>query len=292
MKFKLNSPVKTSEICNSLGLDFTGEDSLIEGVASLDSQAVNFLSFSKDLSNKNNFKGVFCVPEDASNSVFETATIIPSVNPRIVFIKMLAWLDEHIGFSQYNKPSKISPTATISEGVVIEDGCEVGNEVVIEPNVTIHKGTIIGDNSIIRSNASIGSNGFGFEREDNGVPIRFPHLGRVVIGKDVEVGSCTAIARGTLGDTLIEDHVKIDNLVHIAHNARIKSGAFVIAGAEISGGVVVGENSWIAPNACTHQKISIGRNSIVGLGAVVTKDVDENVVVAGNPARKLKDLKP
>lgn len=93
-----------------------------------------------------------------------------------------------------------------------------------------------------------------------------------------------------MSDTIIHDNVKIDNLVHIAHNVTVHSGAFIIACSEISGSVEVGKNSWIAPNACINQKLKIGAESLVGLGAVVTKDVDSRVIVAGNPAKKIRDL--
>ena len=85
--------------------------------------------------------------------------------------------------------------------------------------------------------------------------------------------------------------MKIDNLVHVAHNCLIKDGAFIIACAELSGGVVVGKNAWIAPNSCTHQKVTIGESSLVGLGAVVTKDVPDKCVYAGNPAKKIRSIK-
>jgi len=81
--------------------------------------------------------------------------------------------------------------------------------------------------------------------------------------------------------------VKIDNLVHIAHNCLIKEGALVVACSEISGGVIIGKNSWIAPNACIKEKVVIGDYSVIGLGAVVIRDVPSRSTVAGNPARLL-----
>jgi UDP-3-O-[3-hydroxymyristoyl] glucosamine N-acyltransferase len=148
-------------------------------------------------------------------------------------------------------------------------------------------GTHIGKNCLVRANSTIGSDGFGYERKENGDPVKFIHLGGVIIGNNVEVGSCTCIAKGTLGKTIIEDNVKIDNLVHIAHNCVIRKGAFVIATSILCGGVEIGSNAWIAPNATITQKAKVGENSIVGLGAVVTKSVDANTTVAGNPARIL-----
>ena len=216
-------------------------------------------------------------------------TIITS-GPRLDFIRALEFIDKTVGFQKSQIPPIIHETVTISEGVVIENGVTIGEGSYIEPNVTIHENTKIGRNCLIRSNSSIGSSGFGFERTAEGIPIKFIHLGGVSIGDNVEIGSCTCIAKGTMSDTIIESNVKIDNLVHIAHNCKIKEGSFVIACAEVSGGVEVGKNSWVAPNSSINQKLVIGENSIVGLGAVVTKNIPDNTVFAGNPAKKLRDL--
>ena len=208
-----------------------------------------------------------------------------SAQPRLDFIRSLEYLDKAIGFSKAKEKAKVHPTAVIGENVVLGKGVIVGENTTIEPNVVIMNNCRIGRDSLIRANTTIGSDGFGFERSADGTPIKFVHLGGVVIGDNVEIGANTCIARGTLNNTVIEDRVKIDNLVHIAHNCRIRKGAFVIAGAEISGGVDIGENAWIAPNACTMQKVKIGKNAIVGLGAVVTKNVADDSIVMGNPAK-------
>lgn len=148
--------------------------------------------------------------------------------------------------------------------------------------------TIIGDDCIIKSGAVIGQDGFGFERDESDLPFRIKHLGKVIIGNNVEVGSGTTVCKGTLNDTIINDYVKIDDHVHIAHNVIIKKGAMIIACAEISGGVVINENAWIGPNASIIQKLVIGKKSIVGIGANVIKSVADFTVVAGNPAKKIR----
>jgi UDP-3-O-[3-hydroxymyristoyl] glucosamine N-acyltransferase len=247
------------------------------------------ITFSKGLPDK--VDGVvFITPNQPDQESTESNGFIIAENPRLEFIKALILLENEIGFSTWDAPAEIDPSAKIGQNVVVENGCVVGANSIIEHNVVLHAGTRIGNNSRIRSCSSIGGDGFGFERLQDGTPLRFPHLGGVVIGDDVEIGSCTAIARGTLSDTIIENNVKVDNLVHIAHNCLVKKGAFVIACAELSGGVIVGENAWVAPNSCTHQKISIGDNSLVGLGSVVTKNVPAKTVVAGNPAKRIREL--
>lgn len=289
MGYQLNKSILLSEIAKEASLELKGLDLLVKGIAPFSSYQASELSFTKDLIGLKAHTALV-VLEDSILEQVDTVGYLISSNPRLDFIRILSFLENSIGFATYDFASEIHSSAKIGKNVVIEDGCKISEGVVIEHNVVIHSGTQIGRNSRIRSCSSIGGDGFGFERLEGGVPLRFPHLGGVVIGEHVEVGSCTAIARGTLSDTVIDDYVKIDNLVHIAHNCHIKKGAFIIACAEISGGVVVGENAWIAPNSCTHQKITIGDNALVGLGAVVTKDVPSKTIYAGNPAKKIRDL--
>jgi acetyltransferase-like isoleucine patch superfamily enzyme len=149
---------------------------------------------------------------------------------------------------------------------------------------------VIGDDCTIWHNVTIGGDGFSFEVDErNGNVVKLPHFGRVIIGDRVEIQSGTQIARGSLGDTIIEDDVKIDQLVHIAHNCHVKKGTLIPAGAMLAGSVTVGEYSWIAPETAIMNGATLGRCSMTGLGAVVTKDVGDNELVIGVPARKLRD---
>lgn len=291
MGYRLKKSVNVSDLTSQLGLKFKGKDAEVIGVSTLDEQDLGFLVFSKNVGQS--LAGSIVVEpasKEPENKLDINYTSIVSKNPRLDFIRLLDILAGDIGFSTYEFESKIHKSAVLGPNVVIESGCIVGENVIIEANTVIHSGTTIGANTRIRSCSSIGGDGFGFERLPDGRPVRFPHLGGVNIGENVEIGCCTAIARGTLSNTIIENYAKIDNLVHIAHNVYVKKGAFIIACAELSGGVEVGENAWVAPNSCTHQKIKIGDSAIIGLGAVVTKDVPSKTVYAGNPARKLKDI--
>ena len=121
--------------------------------------------------------------------------------------------------------------------------------------------------------------------DDEGHPVRLGHMGGVVIGSDVEIGSHVSIAQGTIEPTVISDHAKIDDCVFIAHNVHVGKSSFVIAGAEISGSVTIGERVWISPEVTVINKVSIGDDALVGIGAVVVRDVEENTVVAGVPAK-------
>lgn len=180
----------------------------------------------------------------------------------------------------------ISNSATIGEYTVIEEGVYIGEDVRIGHHTVICSNTKIGDGCQIGSNSVIGTVGLGLERDENRIPIRIPHLGNVVIGKDVEIGSCVTVARGTIDSTNIEDMVKIDDHVFIAHNVRIGHRSILVAGCEVSGSVAIGEDCWIGPLSTIRDGLIIGSGSTVGMGAVVTKDVEKETTVAGNPARK------
>ena len=107
----------------------------------------------------------------------------------------------------------------------------------------------------------------------------------------MEIGANVCIARGTLADTIIECNVKIDNLCHIAHNVHIGKNCLVIAQSMLGGSSVLHDDVYVAPAAAIINQVEIGRNSLVGMGAVVTKSVEENKVVAGVPAKVLRDNK-
>ena len=186
--------------------------------------------------------------------------------------------------NQIGKNVYIGHNCYISPKVIIKDNVVINNNVVIEGNV------VIGNDAIIYSGVVIGADGYGYYQNDKGQNIKVPHLGGVIIGNSVEIGANTCIDRGTLGDTIIEDNVKIDNLCHIAHNVHIEKNASVIALSMIAGSVVLKENSYIAPSASVMNQLTIGKNSVVGLGAVVVKNVEDNVVVAGVPAKVIRKL--
>jgi UDP-3-O-[3-hydroxymyristoyl] glucosamine N-acyltransferase len=187
--------------------------------------------------------------------------------------------------------ARLGSDVMLAPGVVIGSNVDLGDGVSVGPNTclancSIAKGVRIG------ANCSIGLPGFGYERDEHGRYWRFPHIGRVVIAIDVEIGSNTCIDRGAIGDTIVERGVKIDNLVHIAHNVVLRENVVVIANSMLAGSVTVEADAWIAPSAAIKNKLSVGHGSIVGLGAVVIRDVAPHAVVVGNPARTLDPERP
>ena len=136
--------------------------------------------------------------------------------------------------------------------------------------------------------SAIGTAGFGYTYVGE-VPHHIPHVGRVVIGDDVEIGANCCIDRGTVGNTVIGSGTKLDNLVHIAHNCQIGRNCLIAACAEVSGSVEMGDNVWIGPNATITNGVKIGDKAFISIGAVVWKNVAPGERVTGNLALPHRD---
>ena len=219
-----------------------------------------------------------------------------SDNSKATFFSILAHFFEGEPEGPGISPTAVVETKKIGKNVRIGHHCYIGPDVVICDDVTIKNNVIlenkvvVGERTIIHSGAVIGADGYGYYRDESGNNVRVPHFGGVVIGNDVEIGANTCIDRGTLTDTKIGANAKIDNLCHIAHNVVIEDNVSVIALSMIAGSVNLRRNSYIAPAAAVMNQLAVGENSIVGMGAVVVKDVSNNVVVAGVPAKVLRNL--
>lgn len=284
---------------------FTGNiNEELLSVVSLDEvdNAENCLSWCSDknaesLNRIKNNKCVIIVSNNIDISKVDNINFIVVENPRRTFQEILS------NFFVAKKEYKIHSTAFIDgssvlgnnvylgNNVVIEKNCKVGNNTIINHNSVILEGTIIGDNVIIGSNNTIGGVGFGYEKNEKGDFEVIPHIGNVVIKDNVDIGNNVCIDRAVLGSSILEENVKIDNLVHIAHGVVVGRNSVVIANAMVAGSVKIGENSWVAPSASIINKKNIGNNALVGLGAVVTKHVEDNTIVAGNPAKFIRNIK-
>ncbi|HEB5046597.1 TPA: hypothetical protein R0E73_004688 [Aeromonas hydrophila subsp. hydrophila] len=209
-------------------------------------------------------------------------------NPKATLNKIIKLINIISGFKQSYINMTQFDNVKIGRNCVIEDNVFIGDGTVVEHNVVIHNGTYIGEGCIIRSGSIIGGEGYGFSKSEDGSLIRETFLGEVIIGNNVEIGYGCAIVRGLINNTVISDGVKLDNLVHIAHDCNIGRNVTITAGVSLCGHVTIGENSRLAPNSTVKQRINIGRDCTIGLGAVVLKNVPDGDVMIGNPALSLK----
>jgi len=189
-----------------------------------------------------------------------------------------------------NENALVDETAYIGPNVVIEEQVSIGKHarilansfigansvigesVVINANVSIYSDTLIGDRTIIHCGAVIGSDGFGYAPHQ-GEWVKIPQLGRVLLGCDVEIGANSAIDRGALGDTVLHDGVKIDNIVHIAHNVEIGENSALAACVGIAGSTKIGAGCTVGGGAKITGHIEIADNVHLGGMAMVTKSL-------------------
>ena len=189
--------------------------------------------------------------------------------------------------AKVHESANIGPFCRIGEGVVIEEGVSIGSNVdvaesskigkktIIYPNCSVYEDVSVGQECIIHSGVTLGSDGLGFAKEnDNWVKIE--HLGRVIIGDRVEIGSNSSIDRGSVGSTKIGNDVKIDNLVHIAHNVSIGSGTAIAANSAIAGSTIVGKNCTIAGCCGVVDNIKIVDSVHITAMTLVTKSIKES----------------
>lgn len=192
-------------------------------------------------------------------------------------------LNSYIGHDvKIGKNVKIYPNVTICEGV------EIGDNTIIYSNVTIREFCKIGDNCIIQPGAVIGSDGFGYIKID-GKNKKIDQIGRVIIENFVEIGANTTIDRGTIGDTIIKEYTKIDNLVQIAHNDIIGENCIIVSQVGIAGSTEIGSNTTIGGQVGIAGHIKIGSNVMIGAQSGISGNVADNRVVSGNPLVDLRD---
>ena len=199
----------------------------------------------------------------------------------------------------------ISPCAVIGAGVVLGErttigpnsvlgsGVRIGAHCTIKSHVTIYPGTTLGDRVIIHSGAVLGSDGFGYVRDQQtGKYEKFPQIGRLVIGNDVEIGANSTIDRGALDETVIADGVKIDNLVHVGHNVHVGKNVVIAAQTGVSGSAVIEQNVIVAGQVGIADHVRIEEGAILGAQCgIPSKKVirGKGVLFWGTPARPIRE---
>lgn len=311
--------MKTSEIATLLNGELRGDaNAEIAGIAGLANAGPADLAFVDGLAAleqaTRSSAGCFLV---SSNDALPEKTIIVVSQPKVALVKAARAIlpirraapgihpsaviaagarlakDVSVGaHAVIEEGATVGPRTSVGSGACIGPGVEIGADCVIHPRVTIYADVRIGDRVIMHSGSVIGSDGFGYVFAE-GYHQKFPQLGRVIIEGDVEIGANTTIDRGSLGDTVIGQGSKIDNLVQIAHNVRVGRHCVIAAQVGIAGSVRIGDYVMFGGQAGIGDRARIEDQAIIGAqaGVLPAKQVRRGSALWGTPARPMAEYK-
>ena len=223
-------------------------------------------------------------------------TVLEVADPRLAIANVLRFIMAQGRQQLWVTERKVDPSAVISPLAVVDERVEIGAGTIIEPfcvveadvsigcgsilrsGVRVHSRVAIGDDSVLGANTVVGHQGFGFVRDELGNKTRIPHLGGVVIGSHVEIGALVTVPSGTIGPTIIEDRVKIDDHVHVGHNTRVARGASLTAAVAIGGSALIAEEAWVGINCSIRDGRRVGSRAFVGMDVSVQQDLADNSV--------------
>lgn len=180
--------------------------------------------------------------------------------------------------------ARLGDRVVVGAGAIVLDDVEISDDAVIHPRVVLYPGTVVGARTRILAGAIIGAPGFGHARDPSGRSLRVPHLGRVVLEEDVEIGANATVDRATFGETRIRARARIDNLVQVGHNAEIGEDALVSAQSGLSGSSRLGRGTMMGGQSGLADHVTVGDHAAVAAKTAVFADVPERTVVAGIPA--------
>ncbi len=312
--------ISVLELAQFSGTQALGGDpkAMIEAAANIDeadATQVTFIGSSKYLGKLTSSRAaaVFVPKDTPANSAPASTALLPVDDPEIAFISCLhrlyprprppatrseqAFVDSsaQVGSGTTIEPFvHIGARARIGKGCHIAAGCHIGEDVVIgdncvlHPNVVLYYETVLGDEVIIHAGTVIGADGFGYKLR-NGRHVKFPQVGNVVIGSQVEIGANTCIDRAALGATRIGEGTKMDNQVHIAHNVQIGNHVLMCGQVGIGGSTIIGDYAVLASQCGVADHVQVGSQALVYAQAGVTKDVAPKDQMMGYPATNRRE---
>lgn len=313
--FDTRAPLTLAElvqVCGGEALSPELSAHIIHGVSSLTAAAPGEVCFFSDARYAADLAGsrasaCFIRAADAALLPAHVAPVIVR-HPQAAWAKAANLFHAEVSFfagdPAIHPSARIASDAVIAPGAVVGAGADIGARTHIGPNAVIGAGVVIGadgrigagasvrhaligDRVKILANAVIGEAGFGATASAEGV-IDIPQLGRVIIGHDVTIGACTTVDRGALGDTVLGDQVKVDNLVQIAHNCQIGRGTAMAAHTGISGSVTIGQYVQLAGRAGVADHVTIGDQARIGAASGVMESVPAGETWAGYPAKPIR----
>jgi UDP-3-O-[3-hydroxymyristoyl] glucosamine N-acyltransferase len=309
------SAVALSEIVALVGGRYSGPEREIDGVAALAEAGESDLSFLENPRYSSQVKstraGAVLVPESLED---DDPRWIRVPAPRVALAHILRrWFDDrrlprgispdaHIAesaklgadvavapFAFIGDDVVIGDRSVICQGVSIDGGSRIGSDCILYPNVVVYQGSIIGDRCIIHGNAVIGADGYGFAFA-NGRHEKIPQIGIVRIENDVEIGANSCIDRAALGETVIGEGTKIDNLVQIGHNVRLGRHCLLVSQVGIAGSSEIGDYAVFAGQSGMGGHFKVGDRVQVGAQTAVLDDFPSDVKLMGSPAVLFRDF--
>jgi len=306
--------MKIKEICELTGAVLERGDGTIEihSPAGLDSAGIGQISFlanPKYTPQIKTTKASALILNENESVDRDDIVILRAKDPYLAFTKLLrAFFPEHKARPSTHASAVIDDTATvhpsaeIMANVVIGPGCNVGAGVIIHPNVTLYENVQVGEESTLHSgvsvrenceigarcmvhnNSTIGSDGFGYAKDENRRWLKIPQMGRVVLEDDVEIGANTAIDCASVGETRIMRGAKIDNLVQIGHSCTIEEDALICAQTGLAGSSEIGARVILAGQVGIAGHLRVGNDAVITAKSATSHDVEDGKVISGIPA--------
>jgi len=296
--------ISLTELCDSITEEYEilgAKDRHASAASPIDESDIDSITFCSKRSEdalpmiRNSKAGIIICPKELNYNEddYKDKTLILVSNPRLAFIEVMGkYFQERIEpgihpSAVIDKDARIHPSVHIGPNSYVGK-CEIGENTIIYGDVYIYSKVRIGKNVIIHAGAVVGAEGQAYERDKAGILRKFPQSGGVIIGDGVEISSNASIMRGTFDNTVIGEGTKMGNLCSIGHNVLIGKHCFISAQVGIAGSTRIGDYSWLAPGATVRNAIKIGKNVVIGLGSVVTKNIEDNCVAYGAPARVVR----
>ena len=272
-------------------------ETVIDGFASLENCCENKLTWIKKSENYLNLSDETKVKIAVVQEGLELEIphqIIAENSKEVFFAVLHHFWGKKMDLGFIGKGTVIEGNTDIDPSVSIGCNCSIVGEIyigagtIIENNVVISGKVTIGENCHIQSCTVIGEDGFGYSKDPiSGRKTMVEHFGGVRIGDDVFIGSHVNIARGTIDDTVLENGVKVSPSTHIGHNNYVGENVTVIC-SNLFGSVKTGSGSYITASTIQNQ-CKVGKNSVIGMGSVVTKEIPDDVIAFGIPAKVVKE---